>query len=95
MTRKARLQAWAAQLNAPVPADATAAELEQAIEVALANPVIPEPDCPGLNNAGCPWMADDSDIPQYSLGEGIANNARVVREELPSVVKAVVANLFG
>ena len=95
MTRKARLQAWAAQLNAPVPADATAAQLEQAIEAALANPIIPEPACPGLTHAGCPWMADDSEIPQYSLGQGFANNARVIREGLPSAAKAVVANLFG
>ena len=95
MTRKARLQAWAAQLSAPVPADANMAQLEQAIETALANPVIPKPDCPGITHAGCPWMADDSDIPQYSLGQGIANNARVIREELPSAAKAVVANLFG
>ena len=94
MTRKARLQVWAAQLRAPVPADANMAQLEQAIETAIANPVMPELDCPGLSHNGCPWMADD-EYPQYSLGQGIANNVRVIREELPSAAKAVVANLLG
>ena len=94
MTRKVRLQAWAAQLSAPVPADANVAQLEQAIETALANPVIPEPDCPGLSRNGCPWMTDD-ESPQYSLRDGLVNNARVIRKELPSAAKAVVANLLS
>ena len=93
MTRKARLQAWAAQLNAPVPADANVAQLESAIENAIANPVIPEPDCPGLTHAGCPWLADDA--PQYSLRDGLANNLRVIRAEALPTAKAIAANLLG
>ena len=38
MTRKSKLQEWAIQLNAVVPADATVAQLEQAIEAAIAQP---------------------------------------------------------
>lgn len=94
MTRKARLQAWAAHLNAPLPADATMAQLEQAIETAIVNPTEPEPDCPGLSRDGCPWMVED-EYPQYSLRDGLMNNARVIREELPGAVKAIASNLFA
>jgi hypothetical protein len=38
MTRKATLQTWAAQLGASVPHDPTVAQLEQAIERAIAKP---------------------------------------------------------
>jgi hypothetical protein len=38
MTRKSTLAAWAATLGADVPADATAAQLEQAIETAISKP---------------------------------------------------------
>ena len=94
MTRKARLQAWAAQLNAPVPADATAADLEAAIEAAIANPVIPEPDCPGFSRDGCPWMAEE-EYPQYSLRDGLAANLAVLRSELPSTIRTVAAQFRG
>jgi len=38
MTRKARLAAWAEQLGVNLPETATAAQLEQAIENAIAKP---------------------------------------------------------
>lgn len=38
MTRKAKLLTWAESLGAAVPADATTAQLEQAIEAAIAQP---------------------------------------------------------
>ena len=51
MTRKARLQAWAAQLNAPVPADANVAQLEQAIETAIASPSTEAEPLPSFTEA--------------------------------------------
>jgi hypothetical protein len=75
MTRKAKLFSWADALGADVPADATAAQLEQAIETAIATP--------------------SADEPQYSLRDGIAANLAVLRQELPSTLAAVGANLFG
>ena len=38
MTKKAKLAAWADALGAAVPADATVAQLEAAIEAAIAQP---------------------------------------------------------
>lgn len=38
MTRKATLQTWASHLGLPVSEDATAAQLEQAIESAISSP---------------------------------------------------------
>ena len=32
---------------------------------------------------------------QYSLRDGLRNNARVIRAELPGTVRAIAANLFG
>jgi hypothetical protein len=76
MTRKARLQAWAEQLGADVPADATAAQLEAAIETAIA-------------------ASSADEAPSYSLRDGIAANLAVLRQELPSTARAVIANLRG
>jgi hypothetical protein len=75
MTKKARLATWAATLGADVPPDATAAQLEAAIENAIATP--------------------SADEPQYSLRDGIAANLQVIRQELPSTARAVIANLRG
>lgn len=43
MTRKATLQSWAKRLNADVSADASVAQLEAAIEVAISQPSGDEP----------------------------------------------------
>ena len=43
MTRKATLQTWAAHLGLPVSDDATAAQLEQAIERAISSPAAATP----------------------------------------------------
>jgi hypothetical protein len=43
MTRKATLQTWASRLGLPVPEDATAAQLEQAIESAISSPAAATP----------------------------------------------------
>ena len=74
MTKKARLVAWAATLGADVPPDATAAQLEAAIENAIAKP---------------------ADVPQFTLRDGLVNNLQVLRQELPSTIAAVAANLRG
>lgn len=42
MTRKAKLLTWAESLGADVPADATVAQLEVAIEAAIATPAAPQ-----------------------------------------------------
>ena len=75
MTRKARLQAWAEQLGADVPTDATAAQLEAAIETAIATP--------------------STEYPQHTFRQGLAANLQVLRQELPSTARAVIANLRG
>jgi hypothetical protein len=80
MTRKARLQTWAAQLNAPVPVDATAAQLEAAIESAISTP------------AATTTAAGE---PQFTLRQGIAANLAVLRSELPSTIRTVAAQFRG
>lgn len=35
----------------------------------------------------------NQDFPKYTLREGVENNWRVIREELPSTIAAVVTNL--
>ena len=72
MTRKVRLQAWAAQLNAPVPADPTVAQLEQAIEAAISSPA----------------------TTGFTFSEGLSNNLRVLKEELPGTAKAVLGQFL-
>ncbi|NJM58201.1 MAG: hypothetical protein HC857_13225 [Synechococcales cyanobacterium RU_4_20] len=43
----------------------------------------------------CPWLADEDAPAVLPLRQAIAANARVIREELPTTARAVVANLLG
>ena len=85
MTRKSTLIEWGHHLGVVTDAaqgqEMTAAQLEQGIAEALVR---------RDRVAG-----EDADEPQYSLRDGIAANLAVLRQELPSTLAAVGANLFG
>ena len=85
MTRKSTLIEWGHHLgvvsNAQQGQEMTASQLELGIGRALV--------------ARDRVVAGDDEEPQYSLGDALAHNARVIREELPGTVKAIASNLLS